>query len=443
MKAAIEGREKLVVPMKISRHWLFVLAVVLGLCSDDGSFAQNTTFEGPPIDYHKTGVNDPVAKLAIRIEAGQAKLQYEAQTGYLRSLLALLEIPESSQSLVFSKTSMQLQKISPARPRAIYFNDDVYVGFCQRGDILEIASTDPQQGAIFYSLKQELQAIPEFVRDRGQCLTCHATTRTQNVPGYLVRSVYPSRAGHAILGSGTFTTDHTSPFKERWGGWYVTGTHGEMRHMGNQIFVEDEEPDLDEGANQTKLDEFFNPQPYLTPHSDLIALMVLEHQTQVHNAITAANFETREAIHQSHQMNELLEREPGTLSEIAQRRIISAAEKLIEYLLLCREFPLTSPVTGTGRFTEEFVARGKRDTKGRSLRELDLQTRLFKYPCSFLIYSDSFDGLPDEVRTIVGRRFRQVLEGQDTDRKFEHLTAEQKQSILEILRETKPGLIPE
>lgn len=429
--------------MKILQHWFLIVAVVVGLCSSDVLFAQNTTFEGPPIDYHKTEVNDPVAKLAKRIKAGEVKLEYEANTGYLRSLLALLEIPESSQSLVFSKTSMQLQKISPSRPRAIYFNDDVYVGFCQKGEVLEIASTDPKQGAVFYSLKQELQESPRFIRDRGQCLTCHATTRTQNVPGYLVRSVYPNQAGHPILGSGTFTTDHTSPFNERWGGWYVTGTHGEMRHMGNQIFVEDEEADLDEGANQTKLDEFFNTKPYLTPHSDLIALMVLEHQTQVHNAITAANFETREAIHQSYQMNELLEREPGTLSDIAQRRIASAAEKMIEYLLLCKEFRLTSPVTGTSKFKGEFVARGKRDQKGRSLRELDLQTRLFKFPCSFLIYSDSFDGLPEEVRNIVGRRLKEVLEGKDTDKKFEHLIAEQKQSILEILRETKPGLIPE
>lgn len=429
--------------MKLSYHW-FSVAVALGwLCSAAVSLAQNTTFEGPPIDYHKTEVHDPVAQLDKRIEAGEVQLEYEANTGYLRSLLALLEIPESSQTLVFSKTSMQLQKISPARPRAIYFNDEVYVGFCQKGDILEIASTDPQQGAIFYSLKQELQDSPKFIRDRGQCLTCHANTRTQNVPGYVVRSVYPNQAGHAILGSGTFTTDHTSPFKERWGGWYVTGMHGDMRHMGNTIFFEDEEADLEEGANQTKLDEFFNTKPYLTPHSDLIALMVLEHQTQVHNAITAANFETREAIHQSYQMNELLDREPGTLSEIAQRRIVAAAERLIEYLLLCKEFQLTSPVTGTSKFAEEFVARGKRDRQGRSLRELDLQTRLFKYPCSFLIYSDSFDGLPDEVRTLVGQRLKEVLEKKDSDKKFEHLTTEQKQSILEILRETKPGLISE
>jgi hypothetical protein len=427
--------------MKFSTHRLCVLTAISVMVGSSCSWAQIATFEGPPIDYHVADVTDPVARLAKRLDAGELKLEYEAGTGYLRSLLALLEIPESSQALVFSKTSMQVQKINPSRPRAIYFNDDVYVGFCQKGEILEIGSTDPQQGAIFYSLKQEPQESPEFIRDRGQCLTCHATTRTMNVPGYLIRSVQPNRAGHAILGSGTHTSDHTSPFEERWGGWYVTGTHGAMRHMGNLIFFEDQETDMEEGANQTSLEEFFNTKPYLTPHSDLVALMVLEQQTQVHNAITAANFETREALHQSFQMNDLLERQPGTISDIAQRRISAAAERLIEYLLLCNEFQLTSAVKGTSSFANDFGARGKRDTRGRSLRELDLQTRLFKYPCSYLIYSESFNGLPREVRTVVGRRLKEILEGRDTHQKFGHITPEQRQAILEILLDTKPGLL--
>lgn len=404
------------------------------------TLAQQVTFESPPVDYHHAPVNDPVAELSKRLSTGEARLDFEDEHGYLKSVLALLEVPESSQALVFSKTSMQLQRIDPQHPRAIYFNDDVYVGFCQQGEILELAATDPKQGAIFYSLKQQANESPKFIRDRGQCLTCHATSRTQNVPGYLVRSVYPDRQGHAILGSGTFNSDHTSPLEERWGGWYVTGTHGPMRHMGNLVFEESEEAKLEQGANLISLGDRFNVDRYLTPHSDLVALMILQHQTQVHNAITAANFETREALHQSYQMNELLDREPGTISESAQRRITAAAERLVEYLLLCGEFELSSPVSGTSGYAEDFAKRGPRDSQGRSLRDLDLQTRLFRHPCSFLVYSKAFDGLPDEIRLATCQRLLDVLEGRDDCPKFKHLDEDTRRIILQILRETKPQL---
>jgi hypothetical protein len=402
--------------------------------------AQTASFENEPISYYETEVNDPVAELSRKIEKGEVKLKYDSKHGYLPAVLELLDIPVSSQTLVFSKTSLQLSRINPRRPRAIYFNDDVYIGFCQHGDVIELATTDAQQGAQFYTLKQKQGKEPKFVRDRGQCLVCHANTRTQNVPGYLIRSVFVDRAGHPILGSGTFTTDHTSPFEERWGGWYVTGSHGEMRHMGNVISVEDEKSDFEAGANLKTLEELISTKPYLTSHSDIVALMVLEHQTQMHNAIAAANFETRQAIYQSLQINELLEREPDFLSESAQRRISASADRVLSYLLMCDEFPLKSAVAGTSDFTTEFTALGKKDAAGRSLRDFDLQTRLFKYPCSYLIESPAFDALPQQVRTLTIKRLLDVLEGRDTDEKWSHLTPELRGSILEILKETKPAI---
>ncbi len=402
--------------------------------------AQTASFENPPIDYLHAPVTDPVAQLAAKIEAGEIKLKYDAQHGYLDAVLDELDIPHSSQTLVFSKTSMQLHRINPNRPRAVYFNDDVYVGYCQQGEVLELAATDPNQGAIFYSLKQHQEAPPKFIRDRGQCLTCHANSRTQNVPGYLIRSVYADRAGHPILGSGTFTTDQTSPFNERWGGWYVTGTHGEMRHMGNTVFAEGDKPDLEPGANLKNLSDKFSTKPYLTPHSDIVALMVMEHQTQMHNAITAANFETRQALQQTFQMNELLDREPELISESAQRRISVSADRIVAHLLMCDEFPLQSPVAGTSGFAEEFSARGPRDSQGRSLRDFELNQRLFKYPCSYLIYSPAFEALPEQVRRLTISRMLNVLEGRNAAPEFAHLTPDLRKSILEILRETKPEI---
>lgn len=396
-------------------------------------------YERPPIDYLNTEVHDPVAELARQIDSGDVKLEHDPQYGYLKSVLKALDVDVSSQTLVFSKTSLQLHRISPRRPRSLYFNDDVYVGYCQRGDVLEFAATDAQQGATFYTLSQHKDESPKFVRDKGGCLTCHASSRTQNVPGYLVRSVFADGAGRPKLGSGTFTTDHTSEFKDRWGGWYVTGKHGDMRHMGNTICIEDEHSfDREVGANDLDLSDNFRTNTYLTPHSDIVALMVLEHQTQMHNAIAAANYETRQALHQSYQMNELLDRPEGHISESAQRRIASSADRVLRYLLFCDEFALTDRVSGSTTYADDFQARGKRDSKGRSLRDFDLQTRLFKYPCSYLIHSAAFQGLPGEVRSQVMSRLSAILDGRDPSPEFAHLSLQIRREILEILQDTLP-----
>jgi hypothetical protein len=422
----------------LPRLTIYVAAVGLLLGTPVCGFSQ-MEYERPPIDYLNTEVHDPVAQLASRIESGQAELVYEPQFGYLRSVLQSLDISVHSQTLVFSKTSLQLHRISPRQPRALYFNDNVYVGYCQRGDVLELAATDANQGATFYTLSQTEESKPRFVRDSGACLSCHASNRTQRVPGYLVRSVLVDAAGHPKLGSGSFTTDHTSEFKDRWGGWYVTGHHGEMRHMGNTICGTDEtEFDRDAGANVEALADRFRTSNYLTPHSDIVALMVLEHQTQMHNAIAAANYETRAALHQSFEMNGLLDRPADHVSESATRRIDASADRVLRYLLFCDEFQLTDRVTGSTPFSQEFTALGNRDSQGRSLREFDLQRRLFKYPCSYLIYSDAFRGLPDLVRQQILSRLLAILDGRDSSPEFAHLSDDTRRDILEILRDTMP-----
>lgn len=422
------------------RASLLVLAATLQLMVAAGTAdAQRDDYERPPIDYLNAEVNDPVARLARRIERGETKLRFDPRHGYLPAVLKELDVSPSSQTLVFSKTSLQLSRISPRTPRALYFNDEVYVGYCREGDVLELAATDAKQGATFYTLEQSSAKGPRFVRDRGGCLSCHATIRTQNVPGYLVRSVFADPSGRPRLGSGTFTTDQRSLFKDRWGGWYVTGTHGSMRHMGNTISTDDERTfDREPGANAADLSRYFRTEFYLTPHSDIVALMVLEHQTQMHNAITAANFETRQALHQSFQMNKVMSRPEGFISDSAQRRIASAADDLLRYLLMVDEFPLTDTVSGPTRFAEEFQSRGRRDPKGRSLRELDLQTRLFKYPCSYLIESPAFAALPAEIKTVVYGRLRAILEGDDDSPEFAHLSPTMRREILEILEGTLP-----
>jgi len=400
-------------------------------------------FEREPINYHAGATHDRVAKLQESLDAGTAALSYNEQHGYLDSVLELLEIPHSSQTLVFSRTSLQLRRISPERPRALYFNDDTYIGWVQDGEVLEVSAVDPRQGAIFYTIYQDQDEQPRFVRDRGQCLTCHASSRTEDVPGYLVRSVFADKRGQPQLGSGTFVTDDRSPFEQRWGGWYVSGSHGDMRHMGNVISEQRTRPediDREAGANVVDLSGLVNVKPYLEPTSDIVALMVLEHQARIHNLITAANYETRSALHYDGVMNEALDRPAEYRSESTERRIAAAAEDLLEGLLFVEEFPLTSPVEGVSDFTADFQAQGPRDDAGRSLRDLDLKRRLFRYPCSYLIYSDSFDALPEPVKQIVTNRLLEVLRGAETDEKFTHLSADDRSAIIGILRDTKPGL---
>ena len=415
------------------------LSLVL-LCSVTFTVHAQVEFERPPINYLDAEVNDPIAKLSAKIASGEVQLQYEPGFGYLKSVLSALDIPVSSQTLVFSRTSLQLQRISPRTPRSLYFNDQVYVGFCQRGDVLEFAATDATQGATFYTLEQKEVDQPRFVRDRGSCLTCHASSRTQHVPGYLVRSVFADASGRPKFGSGTFNTTHRSKFEERWGGWYVSGTHGEMRHMGNVICKGDESTfDREAGANDIDLTDNFKTATYLTPHSDIVALMVLEHQGQMHNAIAAANYETRAALHQSDTMNKLLDRPEGFVSDSAERRIVRSADRVLEYLLFCDEYQLTDRVEGSTSFAKEFEQRGIRDSQGRSLRDFDLTRRLFKYPCSYQIYSDAFAALPIEVRSIVLRKLTAILQGESANG-FEHLTPETRHAILEILRDTLPEM---
>jgi hypothetical protein len=401
-------------------------------------------FEGAPINYQSAPVSDPVATLQQKLDRGEAALKWDEKHGWLPSVLEQLSVPQSSQLLVFSKTSLQLRRIMPSRPRALYFNDETYIGWVQRGDVVEVSTVDPRQGAIFYTLKQQITDSPKFVRDRGQCLICHASSRTKGVPGHLVRSVYPSRDGQPHFGLGTITTDHSTPFEKRFGGWYVTGTHGEMRHLGNAIADDNRKDPIDPGpgANLESLSRLVRTTPYLQPTSDLVALMVLEHQSQMHNLITRASFETRRAKHHDAVMNAALKRSVDSVSESTGRRIASAAEKLVEYLLFADEFRLTSPVAGVSDFAEEFSIGGPRDSKGRTLRDFDLQTRLFRHPCSFLIYSEAFDAMPEPMLDAVYSRLFAVLdravESSSEEDVFSHLSVADRTAIREILAETKP-----
>ena len=403
-------------------------------------------FDQAPINYTRSIPDNRVSALQKKLDAGRARLAYEEDHGFLKAVLRELDVPLSSQVLVFSKTSLQRQRIGPKTPRAIYFNDDVYVGFCWRGDVVEVSAADPKLGTVFYTLDQEDTRAPRFRRRGDSCLICHGSSLTQSNPGHLLRSLYADREGLPLLSLGSVRVDQTTPFEQRWGGWYVTGTSGKQMHRGNLIVPpRTREPPANNpaGANVTDLRSAFTVANYPTAHSDIVALMVLEHQTEMHNRITRAGFETRLALYQQEEFDRLLGRKSRGLSESTASRIRSCCEPLLEYLLFGKEARLTEKVRGTSKFAEEFAARGPKDRRGRSLREFDLQRRLFRYPCSYLIYSRAFDGLPAQAKEYVGRRLLEVLDGKDRSPEFAHLGAADRKAIREILGETRPGLIGE
>jgi hypothetical protein len=395
--------------------------------------------EDEALGYTKPA-NDPIARLEERLERNKANLHYREPHGYLLSLLQALDIPVSSQVLVFSKTSFQQNLIAPVTPRALYFNDDVYIGYVQHGDVLEIAAQDPTKGAIFYTLDQRPGRPVRFVR-RDECLQCHASPRTLGVPGHIMRSVYPDGEGFPQLQAGGFTTTHSSPMAERWGGWFVTGTHGAARHMGNVWVSNKDQPeqlDRERGANRRSLQGLVDTRPYPAATSDIVALSVLAHQYHLHNLITRVSYETRLALSQQEGINKALGRPLDEWSDSTRRRIFGGAEAMLKYMLFAGEPPLTEPLTGAPEFQRDFLRLARRDSRGRSLREFDLKTRLFRYPVSFLVYTEAFDNLPLPVREYVYRRWRELLTSPVVEKDYAHLASAERQAAFEILRDTKP-----
>ena len=422
-----------------AKYLWVVLGLGAALCAWaglDGSFVLPADHEA--IQYSKQPVSDPVARLQARLTDKKVKLEYHPDFGYLPSVLEQLAVPASSQVLVFSKTSFQAARIAPRNPRALYFNDELAVGYVRGGDVLEFAAADPRQGIIFYTLDQDNTGAPAF-RRQDSCVQCHASGATLGVPGLVVRSVYPDRSGMPIFHAGSFVTDHRSPLEQRWGGWYVTGTHGQQRHLGNRVFADaaDVSTPSADGLNRKTLDGLIDTGSLLQPHSDIVALMVLEHQARMQNILTRVGWEVRMAVHQAEAIRKALGEPAGTVSESTSKRFDNLTEEIVRHLLFTDEAPLTGPVAGTSRFAQEYAAAGPRDRKGRSLREFDLQRRLFRYSCSPLVYSAAFRSLPAVIRERVNVRLNRILSGEDQSPAFARFSVDDRTALREILTDTK------
>jgi hypothetical protein len=406
----------------MSRKVIGTLAILLWITALVSAQLTNSIIEpGHPVIRYPGETTDRVAQLNRKLQSGEVSLQFEERTGYLRSLLAALDIPIESQVALYSGTSLQARIINARNPRTIFFNDSTAVGW-MAGGLIEVAALDPKQGAIFYLLPQQTTPpLRQLARDT-RCLACHYSIATLGVPGFLVRSIPSSPDGMIMPWLGNYTTDHRSPLSERWGGWYVTGRGG--RHLGNAPIADRTLQDItidNANLNMSTLEKRFDTRSYLSPHSDIVALLVFDHQMRMMNLLTRLGWEAR-----------IFEREERPAADALN----DVVTEVVDYMLFVDEAPLDG-IKGTSGFAERFGALGPRDGKGRSLRDLDLQRRLFRYPCSYMIYSEAFDALPDTARNAVYVRLLDVLSGKNTSPKYRHLSAGDRQAILEILRDTK------
>ncbi len=403
-----------------------VLAAAFAIpCAAAIALAQRTdvfveSINHPAIAYRTAPVHDPVAELDEKLQHGAIQLAFDRDTGYLRATLDALKIPIESQALVFSQTSAQAKQIGPRNPRAVYFNDTVAVGWVRGADVLELAAQDRHLGVVFYTLDQKRTDTPRLTRD-NTCLLCHLTWDTLGVPGLQMLSTFQMSDDPNAYAAG-IVVDHRSPLRQRWGGWYVTGKAGSAPHVGNIPVV----------VPAKELDKAPRRPPVLTGypsrHSDVVALMVLAHQAHMTNLITRIGWEARMA------------EAAGLAPDRMPPRVREAAGDLVDYLLFIDEAPLAGGLEGSSGFAERFAEQGPRDTKGRSLRQLDLRQRLLRYPCSYMIYAPAFDALPPAAKRLIYGRMWQILAGDEPGTRYARLSQADREAIIEILRDTKDDL---
>jgi hypothetical protein len=399
----------------VSAGMAWALALVAAAGQERRPAYPGTLDQHPVIDYHGTPPTDVVTTLQRELASRAATLAYDGRQGYLRALLARLEVPVESQVLLFSKTGIQHPFTDPEHPRALYFNDRVIVGYIPGAPVIEMAAHDPKQGVIFQTLKQETGVAQLSRPDR--CLACHLSANSLEVPGILVRSMFTDTTGRTRPQLGSSLVDHRTPLDQRWGGWYVTGTHGSARHLGNTMVTDSMAPEAavnEHTLNQTTLNARVETPAYPLPTSDIAALMVFDHQGFAMNLLTRLGWEARIAAADGRP-----DMTKGELGDLIR--------ETADYFLFVDEAPLPAPIRGVSAFTQTFGAGGPRDRQGRSLRELDLQTRLFRFRCSYMIYSPAFDALPAGARTAVYTRMREILV-QREDR-----------AVMEILDDTRKG----
>ena len=432
--------------MKPVLQTLLLLAGILAITNVHAQFSAGDEYQ--LVNYAEPAVANPIARLHTRLENGEVDWEYEDNgRGYLDSLLAELDIDPSSQMLVFSPTSLQHKLISPEKPRAVFFNDNTFIGFVQNSKIVEVTVIDNEKGIVFYTFDNVPKESKYFERADQTCLVCHDTQGTMGggVPMLMaLSSVYSDRNVPLKNYSGIGNVVDQTPIEDRWGGWYVTGRHGLQPHLGNIL--------LKSPADLDKLDDFriwnletmagspwMDPAPYPADTSDIVALMVLEHQVTVQNQITYVRFKAPAVLKRRDMEEAATAASWDELPAPAQSTLTRMMDRLVMLMVFMDAADFQSPITGTPAYTENFMASGPVDDQGRSLRELDLNKRLFRYPLSYLVYTEDFRSLQPYALDYIYSKLAAYLSGEIDFEGRSQFSLAERQAALEILMATDPA----
>lgn len=425
---------------KFAIHWF-----VSGLCGLGGGVAHaqgEPDYELPPVRYSASTPHDAIARLQQRISSGELAFEGSDQ-GVLRTLLDALGVPIESQLLVFSKTSLQRGRIRPERPRALYFSESMYVGWVP-GGLIELTAIDPQLGPVFYSfaISRAAEGSGPVIQRDPDCLRCHGGTFVRDIPGVFARSVFPDANGEPLLRHGTLVVEDETPFAQRWGGWYVTGYHGTETHRGNARGSEQGDQLVFEAepVRPDELSAYFETADYLRPTSDVVALLVFEHQLTIQNTLTRAGMMCRKMIAYQHGLQKAF-KEPVTNEpafDSVKSVFSSAVQDVVDRLLFRNAAPLPDGVIGDRAFQATFLRHASRSPAGRSLKDFQLRDRIFEHRCSYMIHSESFRALPEVLRVRVLERLQAALKSNDPKDRYAYLPADEKERIYEILLATLP-----
>ncbi len=386
-------------------------------------------FSEAPHNYYERQPRDAFVKVMAAIEGGQIKLDTTSEKTQLTSLLKALDVPVTSQLLVYSATSFQGGLIRPANPRALYFNEEVYVGFVPGGRF-EVAAVDPELGPVFRIFKPSPDGRPEVTRTE-RCMNCHAGRTSKQVPGLVVESVICTNTGASLDGFRREQVGHTIPLADRFGGWHVTGAHEHGNHLGN--LMGEAAPSSPSGYKRfpDPPGSLFDFDRYPVRTSDLFTHLIHEHQLGFHNLVTLGVYRTRDALEAGH----------GHVSNDDAAALNEIARQLVRYLLFANEAKLPEGgLKPDPAFMKDFLSRRMAIQNGASLRDLDLHGRLFRYRCSYMIQTPSFAAMPKEFKDRVLAGLSTALREQGAPPEFSYLPQEEKRAIRTILRETKMGV---
>lgn len=382
--------------------------------------------DAPPHNYRTRPLTDRFTRMINDFESGKIPLDRSSEKAFVLSLLKALGVPATSQMLVFSTTSLQLSLISPATPRALYFNEDIYVGYVIGGRI-EIVSLDPELGGIYYIFDIPREAGPLRFERSERCMNCHAGDDTGHVPGLVIKSVVPGPRGGSLTAYRLGETGHAVPFEQRFGGWYVTGNHGITNHWGNLTgrFAEGRLIKIPNPPG-----ERFDWARYPVATTDILPQILHEHQAGFVNRVVEAAYRARTALFVSN----------GKLTPALEAELDEQAKILTRYLLFADEAPLPGKVEGEAAYITDFSKTRRATKSGVSLKDFDLQTRLFKHRCSYMIYSPVFTSLPAPMKQRVYQRLNVALDLKRADKEFAYLPAAEKQTIRDVLITTLADL---